>query len=112
LTSDLIWREVKKTASVKPVVVSISDIAASGGYYIATPATYIIADRSAITGSIGVFGTLPNASALAKEWGINSYSVGTHERSATYSVLQPLSESFRAELQDGVERTYDLSLIA
>ncbi|MDA0380470.1 MAG: signal peptide peptidase SppA, partial [Bacteroidetes bacterium] len=108
LTSDLIWREVKKTASVKPVVVSISDIAASGGYYIATPATYIIADRSAITGSIGVFGTLPNASALAKEWGIHSYSVGTHERSVTYSVLQPLSESFRAELQDGVERTYDL----
>lgn len=108
LTSDLIWREVKKTAAEKPVVVSISDIAASGGYYIATPATYIIADRSAITGSIGVFGTLPNASALAKEWGINSYSVGTHERSVTYSVLQPLSESFRAELQDGVERTYDL----
>lgn len=108
LTSDLIWREVKKTASVKPVVVSISDIAASGGYYIAAPATYIIADRSAITGSIGVFGTLPNASALAKEWGIHSYSVGTHERSVTYSVLQPLSESFRAELQDGIERTYDL----
>ena len=108
LTSDLIWREVKKTAAEKPVVVSISDIAASGGYYIATPATYIIADRMAITGSIGVFGTLPNASALAKEWGINSYSVGTHERSVTYSLLQPLSESFRAELQDGVERTYDL----
>lgn len=108
LTSDLIWREVKKTASVKPVVVSISDIAASGGYYIAAPATYIIADRTAITGSIGVFGTLPNASTLAKEWGIHSYSVGTHERSVTYSVLQPLSESFRAELQDGIERTYDL----
>ena len=108
LTSDLIWREVKKTAAEKPVVVSISDIAASGGYYIATPATYIIADRMAITGSIGVFGTLPNASALAKEWGINSYSVGTHERSVTYSLLLPLSESFRAELQDGVERTYDL----
>lgn len=108
LTSDLIWREVEKTAAVKPVVVSISDIAASGGYYIATPATYIIADKTAITGSIGVFGTLPNASAIAKEWGINSYSVGTHERSFTYSVVQPLSDSFRAELQDGIERTYDL----
>lgn len=108
LTSDLIWREVEKTAKVKPVVVSISDIAASGGYYIATPATYIMADKTAITGSIGVFGTLPNASAIAKEWGINSYSVGTHERSFTYSVVQPLSDSFRAELQDGIERTYDL----
>ena len=108
LTSDLIWREVKKTAAIKPVVVSISDIAASGGYYIATPATYIYADRTAITGSIGVFGTLPNASTLAKEWGINSYSLGTHERSVTYSPLQPLSNSFRAELQDGIERTYDL----
>ena len=108
LTSDLIWREVEKTAAVKPVVVSISDIAASGGYYIATPATYIMADKTAITGSIGVFGTLPNASAIAKEWGINSYSVGTHERSFTYSVVQPLSDSFRAELQDGIERTYDL----
>ncbi len=108
LTSDLIWREVEKTAKVKPVVVSISDIAASGGYYIATPATYIIADKTAITGSIGVFGMLPNASAIAKEWGINSYSVGTHERSFTYSVVQPLSDSFRAELQDGIERTYDL----
>lgn len=108
LTSDLIWREVKKTAAVKPVVVSISDIAASGGYYIATPATYIFADKAAITGSIGVFGTLPNASALAKEWGVNSYSLGTHERSVTYSVLQPLSDSFREELEDGIERTYDL----
>ena len=108
LTSDLIWREVEKTAAVKPVVVSISDIAASGGYYIATPATYIVADKTAITGSIGVFGTLPNASVIAKEWGINSYSVGTHERSFTYSVVQPLSDSFRAELQDGIERTYDL----
>ena len=111
LTSDLIWREVEKTAKVKPVVVSISDIAASGGYYIATPATYIIADKTAITGSIGVFGTLPNASAIAKEWGINSYSVGTHERSFTYSVVQPLSDSFRAELQDGIERTYDLFIV-
>ncbi len=108
LTSDLIWREVEKTAAVKPVVVSISDIAASGGYYIATPATYIVADKTAITGSIGVFGTLPNASSIAKEWGINSYSVGTHERSFTYSVVQPLSDSFRAELQDGIDRTYDL----
>ena len=98
LTSDLIWREVEKTAKEKPVVVSISDVAASGGYYIATPATYIIAQPTSITGSIGVFGTLPNASELAEQWGVSSYTLSTHERSATYSPLRPLSDTFRAEL--------------
>jgi protease-4 len=106
LTSDLIWREVEKTAQEKPVVISISDVAASGGYYIATPATYIIAQPTSITGSIGVFGTLPNASELAQQWGVSSYTLSTHERSATYSPLRPLSDSFRAELTEGIEQTY------
>ncbi|MEK9583719.1 MAG: signal peptide peptidase SppA [Flavobacteriaceae bacterium] len=110
LTSDLIWREVEKTAKEKPVVVSISDVAASGGYYIATPATYIIAQPTSITGSIGVFGTLPNASDLAEQWGVSSYTLSTHERSATYSPLRPLSDSFRAELTEGIEQTYQIFL--
>lgn len=110
LTSDLIWREVEKTAQEKPVVVSISDVAASGGYYIATPATYIIAQPTSITGSIGVFGTLPNASELAQQWGVSSYTLSTHERSATYSPLRPLSDSFRAELTEGIEQTYQTFL--
>ena len=110
LTSDLIWREVEKTAKEKPVVVSISDVAASGGYYIATPATYIIAQSTSITGSIGVFGTLPNASELAEQWGVSSYTLSTHERSATYSPLRPLSDSFRAELTEGIEQTYQTFL--
>ena len=110
LTSDLIWREVDKTAKEKPVVVSISDVAASGGYYIATPATYIIAQPTSITGSIGVFGTLPNASELAEQWGISSYTLSTHERSATYSPLRPLSDTFRAELTEGIEQTYQTFL--
>ena len=110
LTSDLIWREVEKTAKEKPVVVSISDVAASGGYYIATPATYIIAQPTSITGSIGVFGTLPNASELAEQWGVSSYTLSTHERSATYSPLRPLSDSFRAELTEGIEQTYQTFL--
>jgi protease-4 len=110
LTSDLIWREVEKTAKEKPVVVSISDVAASGGYYIATPATYIIAQPTSITGSIGVFGTLPNASDLAEQWGVSSYTLSTHERSATYSPLRPLSDSFRAELTEGIEQTYQTFL--
>ena len=110
LTSDLIWREVDKTAKEKPVVVSISDVAASGGYYIATPATYIIAQPTSITGSIGVFGTLPNASELAEQWGVSSYTLSTHERSATYSPLRPLSDTFRAELTEGIEQTYQTFL--
>ena len=110
LTSDLIWREVEKTAKEKPVVVSISDVAASGGYYIATPATYIIAQPTSITGSIGVFGTLPNASELAEQWGISSYTLSTHERSATYSPFRPLSDTFRAELTEGIEQTYQTFL--
>lgn len=110
LTSDLIWREVEKTAKEKPVVVSISDVAASGGYYIATPATYIIAQPTSITGSIGVFGTLPNASELAEQWGVSSYTLSTHERSATYSPLRPLSDTFRAELTEGIEQTYQTFL--
>ena len=110
LTSDLIWREIEKTAKEKPVVVSISDVAASGGYYIATPATYIFAQSTSITGSIGVFGTLPNASELAEQWGISSYTLSTHARSATYSPLRPLSDSFRAELTEGIEQTYQTFL--
>ena len=110
LTSDLIWREIEKTAKEKPVVVSISDVAASGGYYIATPATYIFAQPTSITGSIGVFGTLPNASELAEQWGISSYTLSTHARSATYSPLRPLSDSFRAELTEGIEQTYQTFL--
>lgn len=110
LTSDLIWREIEKTAKEKPVVVSISDVAASGGYYIATPATYIFAQPTSITGSIGVFGTLPNASELAEQWGVSSYTLSTHERSATYSPLRPLSDSFRAELTEGIEQTYQTFL--
>jgi protease-4 len=110
LTSDLIWREVEKTAMEKPVVVSISDVAASGGYYIAAPATYIFAQPTSITGSIGVFGTLPNASELAEKWGVSSYTLSTHERSATYSPLRPLSDSFREELTEGIEQTYQTFL--
>jgi len=110
LTSDLIWREVEKTAKEKPVVVSISDVAASGGYYIATPATYIFAQPTSITGSIGVFGTLPNALELAEQWGVSSYTLSTHERSATYSPLRPLSDTFRAELTEGIEQTYQTFL--
>ena len=59
LASEEIWREVELTNKIKPVIVSMGDLAASGGYYVATPATRIFASPSTITGSIGVFGMIP-----------------------------------------------------
>jgi protease-4 len=110
LTSDLIWREVQLTREVKPVVVSFGDVAASGGYYIGVAGTKIFAEPTTITGSIGVFGTIPNFSEFAQEIGINAEQVGTNKNSVDYSIFEPMSNSFRAQVKEGVERTYDTFL--
>ena len=60
LASDVIWRSVEKTKEIKPVIVSMGDVAASGGYYISCGANRIFAEANTITGSIGVFGVIPN----------------------------------------------------
>lgn len=106
LTSDLIWREIELTKKVKPVVVSMGNLAASGGYYIACNANTIFAESNTITGSIGVFGTLPNFAPLTSKIGIHVEQVNTHENAADYSVFKPLDEKFRAITQEGVERIY------
>src|SRR5699024_5364787 len=64
LASDLIWNEVENTKKEKPVIVSMGDVAASGGYYIAAGGDKIFAEPSTITGSIGVFGMMPNIKEL------------------------------------------------
>lgn len=110
LTSDLIWREIELTKKVKPVVVSMGNYAASGGYYIACNANKIYAEANTITGSIGVFGTLPNFSKLAEKLGINASLVNTHENAAEYSLFKPLDEKFRIVTQEGVERIYNTFL--
>ncbi|WP_426486363.1 signal peptide peptidase SppA [Flavobacterium sp. 2] len=106
LTSDLIWREIEVTKKVKPVVVSMGNYAASGGYYIACNANKIFAESNTITGSIGVFGILPNFSPLANKLGINSEQVKTHENSANYSPFVPVDEKFKAFTLEGVEHIY------
>lgn len=106
LTSDLIWREIEITKKVKPVVVSMGNYAASGGYYIACNANTIFAENNTITGSIGVFGMLPNFSPLANKLGINSEQVKTHENSANYSPFVPVDEKFKAFTLEGVEKIY------
>jgi protease-4 len=106
LTSDLIWREVELTKKVKPVVVSMGNYAASGGYYIACNANKIFAENNTITGSIGVFGILPNFSKLTSKIGINAEQVKTHENSARYSPFVPLDDKFRAVTLESVEHIY------
>lgn len=106
LTSDLIWREIEITKKVKPVVVSMGNYAASGGYYIACNADKIYAENNTITGSIGVFGILPNFSPLANKLGINTEQVKTHENAANYSPFVPIDEKFKAFTLESVEHIY------
>lgn len=106
LTSDLIWREIELTKRVKPIVVSMGNYAASGGYYIACNANTIFAEKNTITGSIGVFGTLPNFSVAANRYGINTEQVRTHENASNYSPFVPMDEKFKAITLEGVENIY------
>lgn len=106
LTSDLIWREVELTKKEKPVVVSMGNYAASGGYYIACNANRIYAEAGTITGSIGVFGTLPNLTQLSTRIGIDTEQVKTHQNSADYSVFSPLDPNFKNVIQSEIERIY------
>ncbi|QZK91348.1 signal peptide peptidase SppA [Flavobacterium sp. CHNK8] len=106
LTSDLIWREIELTKKVKPIVVSMGNYAASGGYYIACNANTIFAEENTITGSIGVFGVLPNFTPLATKMGIYTEQVKTHTNAADYSPFVPLDENFKAVTLEGVEHIY------
>ncbi|MDD2820455.1 MAG: signal peptide peptidase SppA [Flavobacterium sp.] len=106
LTSDLIWREIELTKKVKPVVVSMGNYAASGGYYIACNANKIFAENNTITGSIGVFGILPNFTVIANRYGINTEQVRTHENASDYSPFVPLDEKFKAVTLESIEHVY------
>ena len=110
LASDIIWREIEITKQSKPVVVSMGDVAASGGYYIAAGADKIFAEPTTITGSIGVFGTVPNISELAENIGINAEQVGTNKNSVDYSLFEPMNDSFRSNVLEGIEASYETFL--
>ena len=110
LTSDIIWREVELAKKKKPVVVSMGNVAASGGYYIAVGADRIFAEPTTITGSIGVFGTIPNINELANDIGINAEQVGTNKNSVDYSVFEPMTDDFRTVVQEGIGEVYETFL--
>ncbi len=110
LVSDIIWREVELAKKVKPVVVSFGNIAASGGYYIGVGGDKIFAEPTTVTGSIGVFATIPNVNQFADKIGINAEQLGTNKNSVDYSVFEPMSDSFQQVLQEGVDETYQTFL--
>lgn len=105
LASELIWRELELAKKEKPLIVSMGNLAASGGYYIACNADLIVAEPTTITGSIGVFGALPNAYELSKKMGINAEQVSTN-KSASYSLFEPMDKKFYDVTKEGVEQIY------
>ncbi len=108
LASEVIWREVELASKEKPVVVSMGDVAASGGYYVAAPATKIVANPQTITGSIGVFGIMLDASEfLNDKLGITVDVVKTNEFADIGSIYRPLTQAEREILQKGVEDIYE-----
>ena len=108
LTSELLWRAIENLKEKKPFIVSMGNVAASGGYYIAAGADQIFADPLTITGSIGVFATLPNANGLMKNLGINTQTVETHKNALGYSPFQPLSKAFEKQTLLGIENIYTI----
>lgn len=107
LASEVIWREVELANKVKPVIVSMGDVAASGGYYIAAPATTIMASPTTITGSIGVFGLFFNLqNVMNKKLGINVDVVKTNDHADFFSQFRPMTAEEKAVGQKFIEETY------
>ncbi|MCG3167189.1 MAG: Protease 4 [Bacteroidia bacterium] len=108
LASDVIWREVVLAKAVKPVVASMGDVAASGGYYISCAADTIIASPNTITGSIGVFGLLMNLKSLMNnKLGVTIDTVKTNHYADLGSAFRPLTQAERDIIQNSVNEIYD-----
>jgi len=108
LASDVIWREVVLTKKVKPVIVSMGAVAASGGYYIAAPADVIYAEPNTITGSIGVFGMFINAQKLLNDkLGLKFEKVKFGEFSDLGSPDRPMTAAEKVVVQGMIDRIYD-----
>ena len=107
LTSDIIWKALVKAKEEKPLVVSMGNVAASGGYYLAVAGDEIYATDMTITGSIGVFATVPNIKGFSEDIGINASHVKTHDNALGYSVFKAPEGHFRATIKEGIEHVYD-----
>ena len=104
--SEQIWHEVMNLKAKKPVIVSMGGYAASGGYYISCAADSIVAEPTTLTGSIGIFGMLPDLEGLAGKVGLQVDEVHTHRAAA--SLFRPLGDENAAGMQANIERGYAL----
>lgn len=108
IASDIIWRELELTAGVKPVIISMGNYAASGGYYISAPGTKIYADPMTISGSIGVFGLLPDISKLFdQKLGLSTETINTNKNSDFPTVFRPMNQYEKELMQTSIEKTYN-----
>ena len=108
--SDQIWDAVRYTKSKKPIVVSMGDYAASGGYYISCASNYIFAEPSTITGSIGIFGLFPNFAGTAQKFSVTEDGVKTAKYADFGNMFRPMTDEERALMQAHIERGYDTFL--
>ena len=108
--SDQIWHQVVELKKVKPIVVSMGDVAASGGYYISCAASRIIAEPNTLTGSIGIFGMFPNVSGLLDKVSLTTDVVKTNTYADLGDTYRPMRDDEKALIQSFVERGYDTFL--
>lgn len=108
--SEQIWYAVSELKKEKPVIVSMGDYAASGGYYISCNADSIVADPTTLTGSIGIFGMFPNAKGLTEKLGVNFDVVKTNEYADFGMMTRPMNDGEKGLMQMYVNNGYDLFL--
>ena len=105
--SDMLWRELKLASDVKPLIASMSDYAASGGYYLSMVCDTIVAQPQTITGSIGIFGIMLDMSDfLSEKLGITFDEVRTGQYGDTYTVTRPLTEAEKKIIQNNLDEYY------
>ncbi|MBS2209969.1 signal peptide peptidase SppA [Carboxylicivirga mesophila] len=107
LGSEIIWREVKLAQETKPVIVSMGNYAASGGYYISCAADKIVANPTTLTGSIGIFGMIPNAEELTNKLGVSFDGVKTNKFADMPSITRPFRKDEKELLQAYIVKGYD-----
>ena len=108
LTSEIIWDELIELKKEKPIVVSMGNVAASGGYYLSTVADKVFANDFTITGSIGVFAMVPNITEFSKRIGINAEQVETNKNSIFYTPFEKPTKKFRLNVKENIENIYEM----